>query len=218
MPIEAVLFDMDGTLVDSESVHYNCWSQLLAPFGVCYEEDDFCQRFSGRPTIDAAKEIKQVHSLSVNSRYLADEKYRLFSEYVKTNLPPLMPYAENALLAVKEQGLKMALVTGSARHEAEPILKGLGFYDLFDTVVTKDDVINPKPAGDPYLLALKNMKVAAQSAIAVEDTFTGVTAANNAALTVVAIANKHTQEHDFSKAIQQMQSLEEFLQWLQSQL
>ena len=218
MPIEAVLFDMDGTLVDSESVHYNCWSQLLAPFGVCYEEDDFCQRFSGRPTIDAAKEIKQVHNLSVSSRYLADEKYRLFSEYVKTNLPPLMPYAENALLAVKEQGLKMALVTGSARHEAEPILKGLGFYDLFDTVVTKDDVINPKPAGDPYLLALKNMQVAAQNAIAVEDTFTGVTAANNAALTVVAIANKHTQEHDFSKATQQMQSFEEFWHWLQSQL
>ena len=218
MSIEAVLFDMDGTLVDSESVHYICWSQLLAPFGVRYDEDDFCQRFSGRPTIDAAKEIKQTHNLSVSSRYLADEKYRLFSKYVKTNLPPLMPYAADILFAVKEQGLKMALVTGSARHEAEPILKGLGFYDLFDTVVTKDDVTNPKPAGDPYLLALKNMQVAAKNAIAVEDTFTGVTAANNAALAVVAIANKHTEQHDFSKATQQMDNLEEFWQWLQSQL
>ncbi|ADT67905.1 MULTISPECIES: HAD family hydrolase [Pseudoalteromonas] len=218
MSIEAVLFDMDGTLVDSESVHYICWSQLLAPFGVRYDEDDFCQRFSGRPTIDAAKEIKQTHNLSVSSRYLADEKYRLFSKFVQTNLPPLMPYAADILFAVKEQGLKMALVTGSARHEAEPILKGLGFYDLFDTVVTKDDVTNPKPAGDPYLLALKNMQVAAKNAIAVEDTFTGVTAANNAALAVVAIANKHTEQHDFSKATQQMDNLEEFWQWLQSQL
>ncbi|WP_417668973.1 HAD family hydrolase [Pseudoalteromonas tetraodonis] len=218
MSIEAVLFDMDGTLVDSESVHYICWSQLLAPFGVRYDEDDFCQRFSGRPTIDAAKEIKQTHNLSVSSRYLADEKYRLFSKFVQTNLPPLMPYAADILFAVKEQGLKMALVTGSARHEAEPILKGLGFYDLFDTVVTKDDVTNPKPAGEPYLLALKNMQVAAKNAIAVEDTFTGVTAANNAALAVVAIANKHTEQHDFSKATQQMDNLEEFWQWLQSQL
>ena len=218
MSIEAVLFDMDGTLVDSESVHYICWSQLLAPFGVRYDEDDFCQCFSGRPTIDAAKEIKQTHNLSVSSRYLADEKYRLFSKFVQTNLPPLMPYAADILFAVKEQGLKMALVTGSARHEAEPILKGLGFYDLFDTVVTKDDVTNPKPAGDPYLLALKNMQVAAKNAIAVEDTFTGVTAANNAALAVVAIANKHTEQHDFSKATQQMDNLEEFWQWLQSQL
>nr|WP_301003330.1 HAD-IA family hydrolase [Pseudoalteromonas sp.] len=67
---------------------------------------------------------------------------------------------------------------------------------LFDTVVTKDDVTNPKPAGDLYLLALKTIKVAAQSAIAVEDTFTGVTAANNAALAVVAIANNHTKQHD----------------------
>lgn len=62
------------------------------------------------------------------------------------------------------------------------------------------------------------MQVAAQNAIAVEDTFTGVTAANNAALAVIAIANKHTQEHDFSKATQQMQSFEEFWHWLQSQL
>ncbi len=129
-----------------------------------------------------------------------------------------MPYAADILFAVKEQGLKMALVTGSARNEAEPILKGLGFYDLFDTVVTKDDVTNPKPAGDPYLLALKNMQVAAKNEIAVEDTFTGVTAANNAALAVVAIANKYTEQHDFSKATQQMDNLEEFWQWLQSQL
>ncbi|MEI8617033.1 HAD hydrolase-like protein [Pseudoalteromonas sp. B193] len=49
--------------------------------------------------------------------------------------------------AVKASGLKMALVTGSAKSEAMPILKGLGFYELFDTVVTKDDVTNPKPAG-----------------------------------------------------------------------
>ncbi|MBB1371518.1 MULTISPECIES: HAD family phosphatase [unclassified Pseudoalteromonas] len=218
MTLKAVLFDMDGTLVDSESMHFACWSQVLAPFNVNYEEGEFCQRFSGRPTLEAASEIKQQHNLSVSSDYLADEKYRLFAQYVKTNLPALMPFAEQALIAVKSSGLKMALVTGSARHEAEPILKGLGFYDLFDAVVTKDDVINPKPAGDPYLLALKQINVAAKDAIAVEDTFTGVTAANNAAVSVVAIANSHTQNHDFSQASYRMDDLQEFWQWLQSQL
>ena len=51
MSIEAVLFDMDGTLVDSESVHYICWSQLLAPFGVRYDEDDFASAFLGAPRL-----------------------------------------------------------------------------------------------------------------------------------------------------------------------
>ncbi|MEL0633310.1 HAD family phosphatase [Pseudoalteromonas carrageenovora] len=218
MSLNAVLFDMDGTLVDSESMHFVCWSQLLKPYGVSYLENDFCQRFSGRPTLEAAIEIKQEHNLSVSAQFLADEKYRLFGEYVKSNLPPIMPFAEQTLKAVKRSGLKMALVTGSASAEAMPILKGLGFYELFDTVVTKDDVINPKPAGEPYLLALKNINEAAENAIAVEDTYTGVTAASNASLDVVAIANSHTRDHDFSQATYKMSDLGEFWQWVESQL
>lgn len=218
MSLNAVLFDMDGTLVDSESMHFVCWSQLLAPYNIRYSEDEFCQRFSGRPTLEAAIDIKNENNLPVSAQFLADEKYRLFGEYVKSNLPPIMPFAEQILKAVKKSGLKMALVTGSARSEAMPILKGLGFYELFDTVVTKDDVTNPKPAGDPYLLALKHIDVAPEHAIAVEDTFTGVCAANNAHVHVVAIANHHTVDHDFSKATYRMKNLDEFWQWVQSQL
>jgi beta-phosphoglucomutase len=218
MTFKAVLFDMDGTLVNSEVMHYQCWSQVLTPYGVNYEEDDFCQRFAGQATLQAAIEIKQTHNLTVSAQCLADEKYRLFGDYVKTHLPPLLPYAKQVLLAVKKSGLKMALVTGSARHEAEPILKGLEFYDLFDAVVTKDDVTHSKPTAEPYLLALQQINVAAEHAIAVEDTYTGVTAANNALVPVVAIANSHTQQHDFSRATRQMNNLAEFWQWLQSQL
>lgn len=218
MSLQAILFDMDGTLVDSESLHFACWNTLLEPFKVAFSEDEFCQRFSGRSTLEAATEIKNEYQLSVSAVSLADEKYRLFSEYVTTNLPPLMPFSEQTLQAVKKSGLKMALVTGSSKSEAMPILKGLGFYELFDTVVTKDDVINPKPAGDPYLLALKSINVDAENAIAVEDTFTGVTAANNANLSVVAIPNSHTKNHDFSKATKCMSNLDEFWQWVQSEL
>lgn len=58
MSLNAVLFDMDGTLVDSESMHFVCWSQLLAPYNIRYSEDEFCQRFSGRPTLEAAIDSK----------------------------------------------------------------------------------------------------------------------------------------------------------------
>nr|WP_247664734.1 HAD family phosphatase [Pseudoalteromonas sp. MMG010] len=216
--IKAVLFDMDGTLVDSESMHFQCWSQILAPLNVFYQEDDFCQRFSGRPTVEAAKEIITQYNLPETPEQLAQRKHSLFSDYVQSHLPVLMPYAKQTLLAVKNMGLKMALVTGSARCEAEPILTGLGFYDLFDTLVTKDDVNAPKPAGDPYILALKQLNIPPHDGIAIEDTCTGVTAAHNANLAVVAIANSHTYTHDFTNATYQMKDLNAFLLWLESQL
>ncbi|KKL16321.1 hypothetical protein LCGC14_2496740, partial [marine sediment metagenome] len=111
-----------------------------------------------------------------------------------------------------------ALVTGSARLEALPILKGHGFYELFDCIITKDDVQNPKPAGDPYLLALSTLGIAAEQAIAVEDTHTGVTAASNAKVAVVAIPNKHTLEHDLSLAFSRMDNLQQLWQWVQIKL
>lgn len=218
MTLQAILFDMDGTLVDSESVHFNCWNDILAEYGIRYEEDEFCQRFSGKATVEAAKEVVSHYNLAISPQALAQRKYDYFSEFVTTHLPPLMPFAKETLLAVKQKGLKMALVTGSARDEALPILKGYGFYELFDCVVTKDDVVNPKPAGDPYLLALQTLAINPANAVAVEDTNTGVTAAFNAQLAVIAVPNKHTLSHDLSKATAQLVNLHEFLQWVQNKL
>ncbi|HCV01610.1 HAD family phosphatase [Pseudoalteromonas sp. APAL1] len=218
MTLKAVLFDMDGTLVDSESVHFNIWNDLLAPFGVQYDETTFCQRFSGRPTLEAAKEVVTNYQLNISPEQLTDDKYAAFGRFVSTNLPTFMPHAKAVLEQVKASGLKMALVTGSAKDEAYPILKGYGIFDWFDCVVTKDDVNNPKPAGDPYQLALDTLNITANEAVAVEDTFTGVTAASNAGVAVYALPNHFTQEHDFSKAAGVFSDLHEFYKWLETKL
>ncbi|WP_105181115.1 HAD family hydrolase [Pseudoalteromonas sp. T1lg21] len=218
MTLKAVLFDMDGTLVDSESVHFNIWNYLLAPFGVQYDEATFCQRFSGRPTLEAAKEVVTNYGLTISPEQLTDEKYAAFGRFVSSNLPAYMPHAKAVLEQVKASGLKMALVTGSAKDEAYPILKGYGIFDWFDCVVTKDDVNNPKPDGDPYQLALDTLNIMADEAVAVEDTFTGVTAASNAGVAVYAVPNHFTLEHDFSKAAGVFADLSEFFKWLQTRL
>lgn len=209
---------MDGTLVDSESVHFTIWNDLLAPFGVQYDEITFCQRFSGKPTLESAKEVVRDYQLNISPEQLTDDKYAAFGRFVSSNLPAFMPYAKTVLEQVKASGLQMALVTGSAKTEAYPILKGYGIFDWFDCIVTKDDVNNPKPAGDPYQLALDTLNIAANEAVAVEDTFTGVTAASNAGVAVYAVPNHFTLEHDFSKAAGVFANLNEFFKWLETKL
>ncbi|MGO2479333.1 MAG: HAD family hydrolase [Pseudoalteromonas sp.] len=218
MTLKAILFDMDGTLVDSESVHFNCWNEVLAKYNIRYEEAAFCQQISGQPTLIAAKNVIAEYQLNLMPEQLAQAKYDYFEQYVGANLPPLMPFSKETLAAVKASGLKMALVTGSARHEALPILKGHGFYDYFDCVVTKDDVTNPKPDGEPYLRALAHLGINPSEAIAIEDTHTGVTSASNAGVAVMAIPNQHTLSHDFGKATERFENLQLLWQWVQTKL
>ncbi len=218
MTLKAILFDMDGTLADSESVHFTCWNEVLSPYNVHYEETVFCQQFSGQPTLIAAQNVIKEYQLAAIPEELAQAKYDFFEQYVESNLPPLMPFSEKVLKAVKNSGLKMALVTGSARHEAIPILKGYGFYDYFDCIVTKDDVDQPKPAAEPYLRALSHLGINADEAIAIEDTYTGVTSASNARVAVMAIPNQHTLGHDFSNATERFDNLQTLWQWVQTKL
>ncbi len=196
--ITTLLFDFDGTLVDSEVIHFRCWQEVLTPFGVFFDEERFCQLYSGKPTLASAFDVVAKHNLDANPETLAQQKNALFAKVVKNELPPLMPYAKDVLYAAKAAGFTLALVTGSTRDEVTPILEGYGFTDLFETVVCKDDVTNPKPHPEPYLLALSRLGVDARHGVALEDTSTGSRSAKDARLCVYAIPNKYTQEQDFA--------------------
>ena len=193
-----LLFDFDGTLVDSEVFHFRCWSEVLQPYGIRFEEQRFCELYSGRPTLASAQDVVTQYALNVCPEELATSKNARFAQVVKSELPPLMPYAKDVLFAAQDAGFRLALVTGSTREEVSPILEGYGFTELFDTVVCKDDVTNPKPHPEPYLLALERLGESAGNAVAIEDTYTGSRSAKDAALTVYAIPNAYTLNQDFA--------------------
>lgn len=205
--LTAVYFDLDGTLVNSEMQHAVSWQEVLSQYHIRYDLDEFCNLFSGKPTRETAASLISQHQLTIDVEALAVQKHAHFALVTKQQLPSLMPHALEILSFVKQSGLKCALVTGSAKSEAESILNGYALRSYFDVVVTRDDVVQPKPHPEAYLSAIAALNEVAARGIAIEDTHTGLSAANGANLTSIVVPNKHSATQDLSIANKSMFSL-----------
>ncbi|OCQ20421.1 haloacid dehalogenase [Pseudoalteromonas luteoviolacea] len=199
MGIQALLFDFDGTLVDSETLHYLSWCEVLKPLKVHIEEQTFCNEFSGVPTVKTGQILQQRYSLLKTAQALAEAKNLQFIETAKVHKPVLMPHARD-VLSLCAQKFKLALVTGSTTAEAVPVLSYYGLLDLFDCVICKDDVAHPKPNPEPYLQAMQRLNISPDQAIALEDSHTGLLAAVEAGVKTIVIPHKHSKNQDFSRA------------------
>ncbi|KZN63646.1 HAD family hydrolase [Pseudoalteromonas luteoviolacea] len=199
MSIQALLFDFDGTLVDSETLHYLSWCEVLKPFKVFIDELTFCNEFSGVPTVKTGHILQQRYDLPKTAHTLAHEKNLQFIETAKVHKPVLMPHAID-ILSLCAKRFKLALVTGSTSEEAIPVLSHYGLLELFDCVICKDDVEHPKPNPEPYKKAMQQLDISPEQAIALEDSFTGLTSAVEAGVNTIVIPHQHSKRQDFSKA------------------
>ncbi|MCF6440196.1 HAD family phosphatase [Pseudoalteromonas luteoviolacea] len=207
MGLQAILFDFDGTLVDSETLHYTSWCKVLSPFNIFISESEFCDEFSGVPTVKTGHILQQRYNLPYSGDELATLKNTQFVETAATEKPKLMPHAMD-VLSLCAQHYKLALVTGSTRAEAFPVLTHYQLREFFDYIVCKDDVTNPKPHPEPYCLAMAKLNISAQEAIAVEDSQTGLASATAAGVKTVVISHLHSAGQDFTKAAWRSDSLE----------
>ncbi|CAH9059577.1 Phosphorylated carbohydrates phosphatase [Pseudoalteromonas holothuriae] len=214
MSLQAILFDFDGTLVDSEVLHYQSWMQVLAPWNIHYDELSFCDEFSGVPSLQAADILNQRHGLNRQPEALTEQKNRLFVDVAATLSPKLMPFAKEILAQASKQ-FTLALVTGSTRAEALPVLAHYQLDKLFQYIVCKDDVANAKPHPEPYSKALTHLSLTASQALAIEDTQTGLASATSAGLKTIVVPNHHSKQQDLSKATYQVQNLQAAWQQIQ---
>ncbi|CCQ09806.1 putative enzymatic protein [Pseudoalteromonas luteoviolacea B = ATCC 29581] len=199
MDVKAILFDFDGTLVDSEVLHYVSWMKVLEPYKVTYTELLFCDEFSGVPSLESAEILRQRHHLPFDAKTLTDLKNSYFVETAKRQAPTLMPGVLEVLSQLSDR-FDLALVTGSSQAEAFPVLHYYGIDQFFKAIVTKDDVSAPKPAPEPYQMALTLLNCEAHHAVAVEDSATGLTSARDANVHCVVIPHQHSLNQDFSRA------------------
>ncbi len=182
---DAVIFDCDGTLVDSMPAHFDAWCEALSIYGAgnIFKEDVFFA-MGGRPTMDIVVELNDEYNLHLDPTAVAFAKREAFLK----RLGSVTLINEVAAFAESLRGkMPMAIATGGSRMVIEKTLKIVGISDWFDEVVTADDVEEGKPAPDIFLKAAKLLGVNPEKCLVLEDAPAGILAAQRAGMQVIAI-------------------------------
>jgi HAD superfamily hydrolase (TIGR01509 family) len=187
----ALLFDLDGTLAETDSLHLPTWVDVLRPYGIEVDEEFYKERISGRSNSKIVEDLLPDVSAE-DGRELADAKEAKFRERAGglEPLPGLVDFMQEA----KSRGLSLALVTNAPEENVEAILLALELSGFFDMVVLSDEVGSVKPDPAPYRAALDRLGVAPQGALAFEDSTSGVASAVGAGVPTVGIASTQTPE------------------------
>ncbi len=201
MQLRAILFDHDGTLVNSEPVHYRMWAQVLQRYGLALTEQQYKAHYAGVPTPANAIDLVRRFGIDESPERLAEAKNAATREYLDRQAFPLMSGVEEAISCFHNAGLKLAVVTGASANGVQTTLRVNEFTDYFSAVVSGDDVRASKPAPDCYFLALERLGVTAAECLAIEDTQHGLEAAFRAGINCVALPTEMSRHQDFRSAV-----------------
>ena len=186
--LKALLFDLDGTLAETDSVHHPTWADLLKPHGYDVDWAFFQERLSGRLNPDIVAELLPDLS-EEEGRAMIEAKEADFRERAMTlePLPGLVDFIERG----RALGLDVALVTNAPKENVLAVLRALGLDEAFETVILADDVGIGKPDPAPYRAALDALSVRAGEALAFEDSPSGIASSVGAGIPTVGVASTH---------------------------
>jgi beta-phosphoglucomutase len=199
--LEAVIFDFDGIIVDTEPLHYKAFQEILVPLGLGYSWQQYMDHYMGFDDRDAFREAFSAAGRELSDlelKPLIDEKAAAFLRIVSAGVAAYPGVVE--LIRSISGNVPLALCSGALRSDIDPILVQLSLTGAFDTIVTADEVSASKPDPESYRMALQRLqaifpgKVNSSAAIAVEDTPAGIASATGAGLKVLAVTNSYPEE------------------------
>jgi HAD superfamily hydrolase (TIGR01509 family) len=197
VPVQAIIFDLDGLMVDSEVLAKNAWRAVLRRYN--QELDNATVHdLLGLCLRDSSRLVRERFQLPVTAEQLAAEKDNLLLSRVSRYLRP-MPGLSNMLDAVDDRSLLRAVATSSRSNYATLALETIG-VNGFEAIVTADLVQAGKPAPDIYLLAAEMLALPTRACIALEDSPNGIQAARSAGMRCVAVRSAMTASTDLGAA------------------
>ncbi|MFC4139370.1 MULTISPECIES: HAD family phosphatase [unclassified Microbacterium] len=182
----AVLWDMDGTLIDTEPYWMAAETVLVESYGGTWTHEQALQLI-GSGLLDSAK-VFQAAGVDLEAQEIVDRLTDSVSEALRTQGVPFRPGARELLADLRAAGIRTALVTMSLRRMATDVVDLIDF-EAFDLVVAGDDVALPKPHPEPYLHAAELLGIDIADAVAIEDSRTGVISGVASGAVTIAVPN-----------------------------
>ncbi|GAA2246611.1 hydrolase [Streptomyces ruber] len=180
--VEAVVFDMDGVLIDSRTVIENAWRDVARRHGRVLASADIEHHVHGRAGAETVRLLFPDHTDDQRAAIWAE-----VDELEEESPYQAVPGADALVLRLAQEGVPLALATAGWPRKIENALGRLGILHLFDTRVTRDDVTRGKPHPDPYLKAFESLGSAPARTLVFEDSLSGVTSAVAAGAVCVGI-------------------------------
>jgi HAD superfamily hydrolase (TIGR01509 family) len=207
MTRQAIIFDFDGLILDTESPQAEVWHDLFTSAGAEFDLKVYNSIIGGFNS-DVYRPEVEFANLVNDGRTPADVLTEVeIAQNALIMAKPLNPGVVDVLDEAKRRGIVVAVGSSSPAFWVHGHLSRLGLLDRFETVVTYDDVSEPKPSPEIFELVLNRLGVKAEDAIVLEDSANGVLAAHRADIRVVAVPNTVTQVMDFSLASEVLDSL-----------
>ena len=203
--IDAIIFDLDGLLADTEKLHLSAYKKVFSELGIELSDQEYENHWirDGQGTDEF---VKKWH-LSLDPDFVRNEKALIYKKLVSSSAEP-MPGARELLCSLKGKKT-MALATSSRPKDAQAVINALDFEVFFSYVAAKFSVERIKPFPDIFLYVANAMNVPPENCLVMEDAEKGILAADAAGMKSIAVPNIHTMNNDFSKATLVVKSLEE---------
>lgn len=197
--MKAVIFDMDGVLVDSQPYHFKADIDTMAEYGVI-KDQKFYESFAGTLTADRMRTLKEMFGLDAPVEEMTIKRENMILDIMgKEDIKPVLGIPE-FLRSIKEKGLTTAVASSSDYKLINLILDRLKIAQYFDSVTSGSDVKRGKPSPDVFLLAAERIGIEPAECLVVEDSENGVKAAKAAGMKALGYINPTSGKQDLSPA------------------
>lgn len=194
------IFDLDGVIVDTAKYHYLAWKKLAEELGFEFtiEQNELFKGVSRKRCLEILLEIGKITATQEQfDRWMVEKNEDYLAYIEQMDESEILPDVPKILKFLKENDIQIAL--GSASKNAKPILEKVKLVGYFDYIVDGNSVSKAKPDPEVFLIAAKNMNIAAENCIVFEDAVAGIEAANNAKMTSIGIGDESTlKEADYN--------------------
>ncbi|QJW89110.1 HAD family phosphatase [Spirosoma taeanense] len=192
--MKAVIFDMDGVIVDTNPHHRTAWRQYYQRYGKTLSDDDFVQHVSGKHNTDIVAHLFANQTLTTDEVLrLGNEKEALFRELYRPNITPV-PGLVTFLKALKAAGIRTAVATSAPVENLDFVVDALELRPYFDALLNESMVSRPKPDPEIYQKAMAALGIDPADSVIFEDSMTGIRAARASGAHVIGVATTQTPD------------------------